>query len=40
MQKIVVRKGADQESVVYPVWIGPGLYGGIWFENEEDCNNW
>jgi hypothetical protein len=33
-------KGAEQETVVYPVWIGPGLYGGIWFENEEDYNNW
>jgi hypothetical protein len=32
--------GAEQETVVYPVWIGPGLYGGIWFENEEDYNNW
>ena len=30
----------QEETVVYPVWIGPGLYGGIWFENEEDYNNW
>ena len=30
----------EQEEVVYPVWVGPGLYGGIWFDNESDYQNW
>ncbi len=33
----------EDQSVEYvqrPVWVGPGLYYGIWFNNEEDYNTW
>lgn len=34
----------DQENKEYieepALWIGPGLYYGIWFDNEEDYGEW
>ncbi len=23
-----------------PVWVGPGLYGGVWLNNESEYNEW
>lgn len=33
-------EGYDEDETNNLFWIGPGFYGGVWFENEEDFNNW
>jgi hypothetical protein len=29
-----------EELIVFPMWIGPGLYYGTWYENQEDYEHW